>query len=157
MTSGDDPPSAVPPEWRVALEGAIGDRLRARRSDIEAALGLDPTDLPSARRDQQGRVALVPIIDIAVEELEGLLLRVAALHVAIDRAPSKAQMRRTIRRLIAGRDDITESQLRAAGPDLLELLGGAWPGTPDPPVAMMAADQATLRQTLACLAEVLVE
>jgi hypothetical protein len=155
LTPGEDPPSAVPPEWRVALEGAIGDRLCARRSDIGAALGLDGTDLPSARRDHEGRVILIPIIDIAVEELEGLLLRVAALHVAIDRAPSKAQMRRTIRHLIVGHDDITESQLRAAGSDLLELLGGAWPGTPDPPVAAMAADQATLRQVLTCLAEAL--
>jgi hypothetical protein len=137
-TTGDSR-SAVPPEWRIALEGAIG-----------AALDLEPTDLPSARRDPQ-----VPIIDTAVEELEGLLLRVAALHVAIDRAPTKADMRGTIRRLIAGGDALTENQLRAAGPDLLELLGGVWPDTPDPPVAAMVADQATLRQMLARLAQAL--
>ena len=127
----------------IVLEDAIGDRLRARRSEIEAALGLDPADLPAAKRDHQGRVMLVPMIDTAVEELEGLLLRVAALHVAIDRAPSQAQMRKTIRRLIALPNDIAENELRAAGPDLLELFGGAWPGTPDPPVATMVANQAT--------------
>lgn len=154
MTLSEDPRSPVPREW-VALEGPIGERLRARRSEIEAALGLDPADLPSARCDHEGRLTLVAIIDTALEELEGLLLCVAALHVAVDCSPSKARMRRTIRRLIAGRDDITESVLRAAGPDLLELLGGAWPRTTDPPVAAMAADQATLRQVLARLAEAL--
>jgi hypothetical protein len=155
MTEDAGLSGSAPPEWRIALEGAIGDRLRGRRSEIEAALSLDPTDLPSASRVHEGRVILIPIIDTAVEELEGLLLRVAALHVAIDRAPSKAEMRRTIRRLIAERDDIAESQLRAAGPDLLELLGGVWPGSPDPPVAVMVADQATLRQVLGYLAEAL--
>jgi hypothetical protein len=145
----------MPREWRIVIEGTIGDRLREHRPEIEVALGLDPTDLPSARRDGEGRVTLVPIIDTAIEELEGLLVRVAALHVAIDRAPSKAEMRRAIRHLVARRDEITESQLRAAGPDLLELLGSAWPGTPDPPVTALVGDQATLRQVLAYLAEAL--